>query len=63
MELLTVLLKPDQRRAGLYLEEDEHFLYLKRGDKVLAVFSAVGATVINVWREADKHLYGNAQLN
>ena len=56
MEILTVLLKHEHRKAGLYLTEDEDFLYLKRGEKVLAVFSAYGATVKGVWQEADKHL-------
>jgi hypothetical protein len=56
MEILTVVLKPEQRDAGLYLTEDDDFLYLKRGDKVLAVFSAYGATILGVQREADKHL-------
>ena len=49
--VLEGALTAEQHQAGLYLEEDEDFLYLKRGDQVLALFSAVGATVASV-REA-----------
>ena len=54
-EILTRTLKKSHRNAGLYLDEDEDFVYLKKDDKILAVFSAVGATIESVWMEADKY--------
>jgi len=41
------------RRAGLYLEEDEDLLYLMKGQRVLATFSALGATVEAIRAIAD----------
>ena len=55
-EDLDGILTAEQRRAGLYLEEEEDFLYLKRGDQVLAIFSAVGATVASVREAADSYI-------
>ncbi|GAJ13310.1 unnamed protein product [marine sediment metagenome] len=37
-------LSPEHQAAGLYLEEDDHTLCLKKEDKVLARWSATGAT-------------------
>lgn len=56
MQILTRLLKEEHRRAGLYLEEDTHTLYLKRGQQVLARFNATSATIDEVHKEADRHL-------
>ena len=56
MEILTAILKEEHRRQGLYLEEDDHLLYLKRGQQTLAKFSATGATVEEIQKEADKHV-------
>ncbi len=39
------------RQAGFYLDDDEDFLYLKRGDKVVAVWSANKVTVETVQAE------------
>ena len=49
-------LKPEHRQAGFYLDDDEDFLYLKRGDKVVAVWSANTATVETVQAEIDRIL-------
>jgi hypothetical protein len=45
----------EQRQTGLYLEEDEDFLYLKREGETRAVFSSKGATVASIREEAEKH--------
>ncbi len=45
MKILTAqVLSPEQQAAGLYLEEDDHTIYLKRGDEVLTRWSATGAS-------------------
>ena len=36
-DALNRILKPEHRQAGFYLDEDEDFLYLKRGNKVIAI--------------------------
>ncbi len=48
---LDACLKPEHRQAGFYLDDDEDFLYLKRGDKVIAVWSANKVTVETVQAE------------
>jgi len=54
---LQEALTPKQREAGLYLEEDEDFIYLYDGDGTRrAVFSATGATAESIRREADRLL-------
>jgi len=53
---LDACLKPEHRQAGFYLDDDEDFLYLKRGDKVVAVWSANTATVETVQAEIDRIL-------
>jgi len=55
VEILTQLLRPEHREAGLHLEEDVHIIYLKRGDEVLGRWSATGATMSSIWDEADKY--------
>lgn len=57
-EELQAALTAEQRSAGLYLEEDEDFLYLKREGESLAVFSAKGATVRSIREEAEKNIRG-----
>ena len=54
--IITKILKDYQRQAGLSLDEDEDRLYLKHGDTVVACFSAYGATIDSVQREADQWL-------
>ena len=56
MQILTAILKEEHRRQGLYLEEDDHTLYLKRGHQILAKFSATGATVEEIQREANRYI-------
>jgi len=54
-EVLNATLTREQREAGIYLEEDEDFLYLfDRWGKRQAVFSSKGATVKAIRDEADK---------
>ena len=55
-ERLTEKLKPEHRQAGFYLEDDEDFLYLKRGEKVVAVWNAARATIDAVVAEADRQI-------
>lgn len=55
-EILTQSLKKHHRQAGLYLEEDDDFVYLKKGDKALKVFSSKGVTFQDIWEEADKYV-------
>ena len=56
-EDLDGMLTAEQRQAGLYLEEEEDFLYLKRGgEQVLALFSAVGVTVASIREAAERHI-------
>jgi hypothetical protein len=54
-EYLDAALTTEQRQAGFYLEEDEDFLYLKKSDEVLAVFSSKGATVQSIREVADRY--------
>ena len=53
---LDAYLKPEHRQAGFYLDDDEDFLNLKRGDKVVAVWSANKVTVETVQAEIDRIL-------
>jgi hypothetical protein len=57
MKVLTEVLRPEHREAGLYLEEDDHTVYLKQGGEVLARWSATGATIAPIWNEADKYVH------
>lgn len=61
MQILTQALRPEHREAGLYLEEDDHVLYLKQGDEVLARWSATGATIASIWNEADKYIHSKEE--
>jgi len=54
-EYLDAALTTEQRQAGLYLEEDEDFLYLKKRGEVLAVFSSKGAVVLAIREVADRY--------
>jgi len=56
VQYLTRLLREEHRKAGMYLEEDDHCIYLVRGQQVLAEFSALGATKESIQAEADKWL-------
>ena len=51
---LTRILKEEHRRAGLYLEDDDHNVCLMRRQNILARFSATGATVESILAEADR---------
>lgn len=53
---LTKKLKPQHKQAGFYLEDDEDFLYLKQGEKVVAVWNAARATIDAVVAEADRQI-------
>ena len=55
-DALNAILKPEHRQAGFYLDEDEDFLYLKRGDKVVAVWNATKATAEVVVAEIDRRM-------
>ena len=54
--LLDRVLRQEHKDAGLYLIETEDFLFLKKKGKVLATFSAVGATIESIQHEADQIL-------
>ena len=55
-DALNRILKPEHRQAGFYLDEDEDFLYLKRGDKVVATWNATQAAAEVAVAEADKQM-------
>ncbi len=54
MQLLTMALKEEHRQSGLYLEDDEDILYLKRGQETLARFRSTSVTIEALHEEADK---------
>ena len=60
--ILTELLKPEHIKAGFYVEDDEDFVYLKRGDKTMAVWSATKATGDMIRAEADRPDGGSRQV-
>jgi hypothetical protein len=51
--ILTEMLTSEQIKAGFYVEDDEDFVYLKRGDKTVAVWNARQVTRDMVRAEAD----------
>jgi len=55
-ERLTEKLEPRYRETGFYLEDDEDFLYLEWGERVVAVWNAAGATLEAVQAEADRQM-------
>jgi hypothetical protein len=54
--ILSHTLKKSHKDAGLYLKEDEDFLYLKRGNETLASFWSYTVTIEAIWEEADRQL-------
>jgi len=54
-EILTQTLAPRHKEIGLFLEEDEDFLYLKREgqDKPLATWMAYTVTIAMIHDAAD----------
>lgn len=50
------ILTAKQREAGLYLEENPETVRLMYKGKVLAEFSALGATILSIQEEADRQL-------
>lgn len=56
MPILNRILRREHLEAGLYLETDDHNLYLKQGSRTLAIFSARGATLEEILYEADQTL-------
>ncbi len=50
------ILTKEQMAAGTYLVQDDHAVYLMKQEKCLAVFSATGATVLDIRKEADQIL-------
>lgn len=63
-EVLRQTLRPVHRAAGLFLDGDEDFLYLKREgqDKPLAVWLACTVTVAMIHDAADSILEGEGFL-
>ncbi|MDD4986787.1 MAG: hypothetical protein PHQ43_13625 [Dehalococcoidales bacterium] len=55
-DALNRVLKPEHKQAGFYLDEDEDFLYLKRGDKVVATWNSTQATAEVAVAEADRQM-------
>ena len=55
-EALSRILKPEHKQAGFSLDDDEDFLYLKRGNKVVAVWNATQATADIAIAEADRQM-------
>lgn len=56
MQISTQILRPEHREAGLYLEENDHTLYLKRDDEILAKWSATGASRDSILNESDRYM-------
>ena len=56
MKILTRALKEEHRQVGLYLEEDDHLLYLMRGQRILERFSVTGVSIEAVHKAADKYM-------
>ena len=54
--ILSELLKLEHRQAGFALKDDEDFVYLTRGDKIVAVWNATKATAQAIRNEADRLL-------
>jgi hypothetical protein len=54
---ISEVLRPEHREAGLYLEEDDHTVSLKRGNQVLARWSATGASKDSILSIADKYIH------
>jgi hypothetical protein len=48
MGILTALLKPEYVQQNYGLSEDEDFLYLWKDGKIVATFSAYGASIEKV---------------
>ncbi len=55
-QLLTAILKPEHRKAGMYLEKDADILFLMRDDKVLDYWDATKATIKQILEFADRYL-------
>lgn len=54
-QVSELLLTHDQLNAGIHIEFDEDFIYLKdRDEKIRAVFTATGATKETIKAEAEK---------
>jgi hypothetical protein len=56
MSTLDRILSAEHRQHGLYLTEDDHMLYLIQNGHTVAFWSALGATLEEIQREADKQL-------
>ena len=54
--ILTNLLEQRHRDAGMYVEEDEHFVYLKQAGQKTVVFSSVAVTPEELIKEANKRM-------
>lgn len=54
--VLDGVLTAEHKALDLYLEDDEDFVYIRRKGQVLpmATFSAKGATVTSITKEADR---------
>ena len=56
-EVLDEVLRKKHREVGLYLEGEENFLHLKRGDKTLVTWPWQSrVTISEVWAVADEYL-------
>lgn len=56
---LQEVLEPQHREAGLCLEEpDDHVLFLKHEEEIVAIFSQEGATQEQIRLRADYFLVG-----
>lgn len=55
-ERLTEQLKPEHRRAGFYLEDDEDFLYLKKGNEIVGIWLTGNVAIDAVLDTADRLL-------
>lgn len=53
---LRHILKPEHLKAGLYLEESEDFLFLKRQGCVIQSYSAISVKIAEIFKDADNYI-------
>lgn len=58
--ILDKFLTIEHRQRGMTLTEDDHMVYLTKNGHTVAVWSAQGATLEGIHKEADRMLGGDA---
>jgi hypothetical protein len=60
ISILDKILTMEHRQKGLTLAFDDHLVYLIKNGQVIAAWSAQGATLEGIRKEADRTLGGDA---